>query len=242
MTYLDDTREVVAEAVETDVRELSGPGEVRRERLQRIEDEHCLVALDMVVNKLPVYGLWSASAFERLPRYRREYVKGYAAGASDMAAKHAGRPISKKLTPPPIRLPKWVARLQPGARWHRHDNGRGWVSHTATVSLTAYVGPSCAVYDNARVVEYVELNGHAQVSGDAEMYGVSKAGGQCLVGGTARVGGAIHLLGDVRAFEGMVIGEAVVRTQEQLERWTLRGPAVRRPRGIKLLEATGIEP
>lgn len=241
MTLLDAEHGTFEVDGESDVRKLARPGEVRKQRLQRREDEHCILALDTVVNRLPVYGLWSAASFERLPRYRQQYVRGYAQGAADLLARQAGRPISKKLTSPPQRLPKWVARLQPAARWRRHDNGHGWVSHTATVSLTSYVGPNCAVYDSARVVEYSELNGHAQVCGDAEMYGVSKAGGQVIVGGTARVGGAIHLLGDVRAFEGLVMGEAVIRNQDQLARWTLASPsAVRRRRGLELLQPAGI--
>jgi hypothetical protein len=239
MTFLDDTNKLGDG--ETDIRELRSPGEVRLERLRRREDEHCILALDLVVNRLPVDGLWSSKQFEKMPRYRREYVRGYAAGASDMALRREGKPISKKLAPPTIRLPKRVARLQTGARWHRHANGNGWVSHTATVSLTAYVGPSCAVYDSARVVEYVELNGHSRVCGDAEMYGVSKAGGCTVVGGTARIGGAIHLLGDVRALDGVVMGEAVIRTQEQLARCTLHPGSVRRPgRHISLLPSLGV--
>lgn len=218
------------------------PGELRMERLQRREDESCVLAMDMVVNRLPIYGLWASKAFKRMPRYRREYVKGYVSGAQDMALHIAGKPISKKITPPPVRVPKWVLRLQPRARWHHHPNGDGWVSSTATVSLTAYVGPKCAVYDNARVVEYAELSGHAHACGDAEMYGVSKAGGHAVVGGSARVGGAIHLLADVRVYEGLLMGDGVIREQSQLARWTLEPGAMPQRRRFTMLQGTGISP
>ena len=34
---------------------------------------------------------------------------------------------------------------------HQHPNGLGWVADTATVEVSAYVGPDAQVYENAQV-------------------------------------------------------------------------------------------
>lgn len=218
------------------------PGQLRQERLQRREDEHCVLVMDMVHSRVPVYGLWSSAVFGRLPKYRQHYVRGYAQGALDMLAKEAGRPISKSITAPSPRIPKWVSRLQPGATWKHHPNGGGWVSHTATVASTAYIGPKCAAFDRARVLEFAELEGRAIACEDAELYGMAKAGGHSAVGGDARVGGAIHILGDVLVTEGLLVGDGVIRQQSDVERWTLQpGETPRRKsRGEEMLASMGV--
>ena len=40
------------------------------------------------------------------------------------------------------------------ADWHRHQNGGGWVFHTARVAETAYIGPDAVVYGSAQISDY----------------------------------------------------------------------------------------
>lgn len=54
---------------------------------------------------------------------------------------------------------------------HQHPNGGGWVADTATVPLTAYIGPSARVYGAARVSGTAWVYGDAQVFGAAQVYG-----------------------------------------------------------------------
>ena len=78
---------------------------------------------------------------------------------------------------------------------HWHSNGGGWVSNSATVASTAYVGPRAAVYGNAtvsgnaRIEGLAWVNGGGSVSGNAVVKDNAIIQGGVSIGGTAVVGG-----------------------------------------------------
>lgn len=53
---------------------------------------------------------------------------------------------------------------------HQHPNGLGWVADTATVEVSAYVGPDAQVYENAQVCGNARVYGDARVCGDVWGY------------------------------------------------------------------------
>lgn len=60
---------------------------------------------------------------------------------------------------------------------HQHKNGMGWVSNTAHVEPSVYVGPYAIIYGQAevtvkvRVLDTAQVSGHAKLSGDVVVYG-----------------------------------------------------------------------
>jgi acyl-[acyl carrier protein]--UDP-N-acetylglucosamine O-acyltransferase len=60
---------------------------------------------------------------------------------------------------------------------HQHPNGKGWISNTAKVADSVYVGPYAVVYGEAeltgkvRVLDLAQVSGHAKLSGDAVVAG-----------------------------------------------------------------------
>ncbi|MGS2586117.1 DUF6055 domain-containing protein [Streptomyces hebeiensis] len=80
---------------------------------------------------------------------------------------------------------------------HWHSNGGGWVSNTASVAATAYVGPKAAVYagtvtGNARIeglgwVNGGTVGGNAVVKDNALIQGGANLSGNIVVGGDAEL-------------------------------------------------------
>ena len=54
---------------------------------------------------------------------------------------------------------------------HRHMTGHGWVSNTATVADSVFVGPFALVYGKAELSGRVRVEDSAQVSGTATLSG-----------------------------------------------------------------------
>ena len=55
---------------------------------------------------------------------------------------------------------------------HRHSHGGGWVADTATVELTAYVGPEACVCGKAWVEGEAWVGDKAHVGGKSWVHGV----------------------------------------------------------------------
>ncbi len=183
----------------------------RAARFEAAESTLCLKALDSVTeSRNDLLGsVFGTTKFERLPRYRQQFIKGYARGVADGLAKRQGKPVS--FTPPPDnRIPVSIQCLQPNATWGRHPYGNGWVSSTAYVSLTAYVGPGAAVFDTARVTGHARIYGGARVCESAEIYDGAQAHGRAVVAGKAQVGGSAKVFGDTLLIDGIYL-HGVVR-------------------------------
>ncbi len=96
---------------------------------------------------------------------------------------------------------------------HQHPNGLGWISNSATVDATAYVGPnaqvldSAQVKDNARIEEYAvvrnraRVSGNAVISGHAMVYENANVHGNAKVRDWAMIFGYAELYGNARAIE-----------------------------------------
>jgi carbonic anhydrase/acetyltransferase-like protein (isoleucine patch superfamily) len=131
--------------------------------------------------------------------------------ALDRAVKEVSGLISCGRLPQGEAVPPEVLALQPDAEWHKHPNGGGWVSSTATVDATAYVGPNAVVYGEARVYGDARVSGGAQVFGEARVYGNAHVFGKALVCGDAQVSGKALVCGDARVSgNAWVSGEARV--------------------------------
>ena len=88
---------------------------------------------------------------------------------------------------------------------HQNPNGGGWVSNSATVDSTAYVGPNAQVLGSAQIKNYARIDeyaivkdsaqvrdnavvtGHAIVQESAQVYGNAKVRDWAQVGGNAMV-------------------------------------------------------
>ncbi len=76
---------------------------------------------------------------------------------------------------------------------HRHQNGGGWVANTATVALTAYVGPNASVFGKAMVFTNARLLDDSQVSDRAKVHGDAVLSGNTWVFEEANVSGHVHI-------------------------------------------------
>lgn len=171
------------------------PAEAYKSRASQRQVEHeTLLCLDVLTEVLAGgdveealrASVWGARRFEKLPKFRRAYVEGYADGVRDWAALAAGLPPSKKVPEPRVRIPRWVQQLQAGA-WKRHGNGGGWVAATAFVEATAYIGPDIAVFERGRILGRTQVRGGSRIYGDAELWGAPRIGGGAHIHGTAQV-------------------------------------------------------
>ena len=69
---------------------------------------------------------------------------------------------------------------------HQHKNGGGWISNTAKVADTCYVGPHALVYGQAELTDEVCVVDSAQVSGHAKLSGDVIVSGNAWVSGTTK--------------------------------------------------------
>ncbi|WP_186315856.1 DUF6055 domain-containing protein [Catellatospora sichuanensis] len=87
--------------------------------------------------------------------------------------------------------PGYVKPAAVGGRWHA--NGGGWVSNSANVAASAYVGPRAAVFSgtvnsNARIEDLAWVNG-GTVTGNAIVRHNAIVQGGVTIGGSAVIGG-----------------------------------------------------
>lgn len=68
-----------------------------------------------------------------------------------------------------------------------HSNGGGFVSNTASVDPTVFVGKKAAILDYAIVRGNVRVTGYARVRGNAELFGNVEVSGFSRVSGYARL-------------------------------------------------------
>jgi len=69
---------------------------------------------------------------------------------------------------------------------HKHANGGGWVSNTARVADSVFVGPHALVYGYAELRDRVAVVDSAQVSGHAVLTGDVIVSGNAWVSGTTK--------------------------------------------------------
>lgn len=157
--------------------------------------------------------LIKAMLAQKVPSFRRygvlQFIEGVARGTAFLLGEEAAGKFkvpSPKAAKKSEDIPRSIKKLQPGASWHRHPNGGGWVSSTAYVEASAHVGAKAIVYQNARVTERARIYGTAIVRGDAECYGTCHVHGLAVVEGHARVFDAARVLGKVRVGGAVVIG------------------------------------
>ena len=79
---------------------------------------------------------------------------------------------------------------------HWHSNGGGWVSGSASVASTAYVGPRAAVYGNSTVSGNARIEGLAWVNSGATISGNAVVRDNALVQGGANLSGSVVIGGD----------------------------------------------
>lgn len=121
----------------------------------------------------------------------------------------------------PPQLPQPAPAMGAGAP---HPNGGGFVSVSAKVAPTAYVGPNAAVLDiaevsgEARIEDHAVVRNVAKVSGQAVVAGYARlteeaqVGGRAKVAGYARVGGKVRLDENARVLEyATVEGDGLLR-------------------------------
>ncbi|MEY5025558.1 MAG: hypothetical protein RLZZ244_1086, partial [Verrucomicrobiota bacterium] len=76
--------------------------------------------------------------------------------------------------------------LTPGVS-HAHPNGGGWVENSATVDVSAYVGPNAKVLGTARVTGSARIEDYAVIKDSARVEGSAVVSGHALVEGDAQV-------------------------------------------------------
>ncbi len=100
-----------------------------------------------------------------------------------------------------------------------HSNGGGWVTSSATVDDTVYVGPEAEVCDKAQVtgnavVVHSWVNGKAKVSGNAQIKNSNVGGFNRMssphVYGNAKIDGA-QILHSAKIYGNAVVDGAQVR-------------------------------
>ena len=79
---------------------------------------------------------------------------------------------------------------------HWHSNGGGWVSNSANVSASAYVGPRAAVYGNSTVSGNARIDGLSWVNSGATISGNVVVKDSALVQGGANLSGSMVVGGD----------------------------------------------
>ena len=87
----------------------------------------------------------------------------------------------------------WLLESSEG--WHQHPNGEGWVQDTASVSLTAYVGPKARVYGEAQVCN------EALVYGEAHVYEKARVSGKAHIFGKTHVYGESHIFSKTHVYD-----------------------------------------
>ena len=100
-----------------------------------------------------------------------------------------------------------VKFLQRNAKGHRHPNGGGFVSDSARVAATAYVGPDAMVLDGARVEGSACIKAFAVVLGPKTVIS-----GNAKIGGRAWVFGDITVSGNARILEAATV-TTIARTR-----------------------------
>ena len=96
---------------------------------------------------------------------------------------------------------------------HMNPDGTegGWVTVTAEVDSTCYIGIDAMVYDNARVYGYARVYDKALVSGNAQVSGNALVTGNARIFDNARVFGNAQIYGNARVFgDAQVAGFAQV--------------------------------
>ena len=82
---------------------------------------------------------------------------------------------------------------------HRHIKGQGWVSNTAHVDDTAYVGRNAKIFDyaivkdNAIIEEEAEVSGYAIIRDDAHVKGRAIVRGTAVLKDNAEVSGQVFI-------------------------------------------------
>lgn len=76
------------------------------------------------------------------------------------------------------------------ARRHINPDGSegGWVSDTAHVDPTCFIGRDACVYDEAQVLDFARIEDEAKICGNARISGNAKVSSYAYVGGFAQVG------------------------------------------------------
>jgi len=82
-----------------------------------------------------------------------------------------------------------VYPVQSHSGMHQHPNGGGWVSDSATVDATAYVGPNAQVLNSAQVLGYARFEDYAVVKDTAQVRDNAVVSGHALVQDMAQVYG-----------------------------------------------------
>lgn len=199
------------------------------EKVSEVEAHFCRVGLDCVfhaknppaLKALLIAAIWETEEFKALPKKNQSYVAGYLQGAADAAAflMDTGTETLLEERGSNVDLPpKEILDLQPGATWHKHHNGGGWVSETAYVEASASVSGRAAVFGNARVLDRTRVYGSSRISGNAECYGAPHIHGRAVIGGQAKIYDAAKVLGDVQIYGYVEVGgTSVVRGELVLD-------------------------
>jgi NDP-sugar pyrophosphorylase family protein len=104
--------------------------------------------------------------------------------------------------------------------WHRHENGGGWVEHTASVADSAYVGPDAVVREKAYVDNCASICNRAIVSGCARIEDDVLIEGNALVRDTALVRNSVVVKGRAKICDSaQVSGNAVISGYARLTEW-----------------------
>lgn len=198
------------------------------EKVSETEQHFCKVGRDCVFmgknssarKALLIASVWNSAEFKALPKRHQSYVTGYIQGIADGAAQlldEESAPLLERNSD--IELPpKEILDLQPGATWHKHPNGGGWVSHSAYVEGSAMVGSRAAVFENARVLDRVRVYGSSRVGGSAECFGAAHVHGRAVLRDSCKVYDAAKVLGDAIVGGSIEIGgTSVVRGTIKLE-------------------------
>jgi hypothetical protein len=93
---------------------------------------------------------------------RQEAVREYTRGVLDALARlHGGNPSVQFA--PSMRCPDEIQALQPDVKWHKHANGGGWISATAEVPRSTWVGPYAIVYGYTKLGPNQRVAGHTRL-------------------------------------------------------------------------------
>jgi len=136
-------------------------------------------------------------------------------------------------------LTRRVKFLQRSAKGKRHPNGGGFVSDSAKVAPTAYVGPNAMVLDGTRVEGNACIHEHAVVHGpktvirdNAKIGGKAWVFGDITVGGNARISESAVVTTVGRAWanhpegQGEITGSAVIKGEHILRLCRTNGQVI----------------
>lgn len=186
------------------------------EKTAEIERHFCKVGEECVftaknstaLKALLIASVWNVAEFKALPKKSQTYVAGFIQGVAVGAARLLDAQVDELVERhEDADLPsKDILDLQPGANWHKHPNGGGWVSDTAYVEASASVSGRAAVFANARVLDRTRIYGSARIGGNCECYGAPHIHGRAVLGGNCKIYDAAKVLGDAQVYGYVEIG------------------------------------